>query len=40
VIEQEMQNLLSQMGQNKNFIEECLVTLIERLDEEYKDKKE
>lgn len=40
LIKQEMQRLLLQMGQKKNFIEEYFVTLIERLDEEYKDKKE
>ena len=28
------------MGQKKNFIEEYFVTLIERLDEEYREKKE
>jgi hypothetical protein len=32
-IKQEMQRLLLQMGQKKNFIEEYFVSLIERLDE-------
>jgi len=35
-----MQKLLMQVSQKKNFIEEYFVTLIERLDEEYKEKKE
>ncbi len=35
-----MQKLLLQVSQKKNFIEEYFVTLIERLDDEYKDKKE
>jgi dsDNA-specific endonuclease/ATPase MutS2 len=39
-IKQEMQKLHQQVSQKKNFIEEYFVTLIERLDDEYKEKKE
>ena len=39
-VKNELQKLASQVSQKKNFIEEYFVTLIERLDEEYKDKKE
>ena len=40
LIKGELQRLLLQVGQKKNFIEEYFVTLIERLDEEYKERKE
>ena len=39
-IKQELQKLHVQVSQKKNFIEEYFVGLIERIDEEYKEKKE
>lgn len=39
-IKMEMQKLMMQIGQKKSFIEEYFIALIERLDEEYKEKKE
>lgn len=35
-----MQKLVMQIGQRKNFIEEYFVAIIERLEEEFKDKQE
>jgi metal-dependent hydrolase (beta-lactamase superfamily II) len=40
LIKQELQKLHVQVSQKKSFIEEYFVGLIERIDEEYKDKKE
>ena len=34
-----MQKLMIQIGQKKSFIEEYFLTLIERLEEEFRDKK-
>ena len=40
LIKQELQKLHVQVSQKKNFIEEYFVSLIEKIDEEYKEKKE